>query len=115
MNHILNLIKPLWLYILLIAAVIVLTAKIKLLVSDLQGCKARSAMIAVQLDSQNNAIKKLSDEEKKAKKQYDRAMKESRKEEAKYQKELIELSQEKVSPKCEEAISWGVDIKNQFK
>jgi hypothetical protein len=114
MNYILTLLKPYWLYIILITAVVVLTAKIKLISSDLQGCKARSAIIAAQLEQQNLAILKLSEEEKRIKLKHEKALMAVKKEKAKHQKELISLSQEKVPEKCEEAIAWAVDASKNF-
>jgi len=114
MNYVLNLIKPLWLYIIFIAAVVFLSLKIKILESKLHGCTAESQKIAASLQFQNAQIQKLSDEEKKAQQRYDAAEREAKKEASKAQKEAIELAQEKVPVKCEDAISWAVDASKRF-
>jgi outer membrane murein-binding lipoprotein Lpp len=114
MSYILSLIKPVWLYIILIAAIALLTVKIKILESRLHGCTNEAHAIAATLDFQNAKIKELSEEEKNAQQRYDAAEREAKREASKAQKEAIELAQEKVPVKCEDAISWAVDVSKRF-
>jgi ribosomal protein L16/L10AE len=115
MTNILYLTKQYWLYIILFAAIVFLTNKVKILESRLQGCKIEAQTIAAQMDFQNLKIKELSDEEKKAQQRYDAAEREAKKQASRAQKEALELAQEKVPVKCEDAISWAVDIRNKLK
>jgi HrpA-like RNA helicase len=115
MSYILSLIKPVWLYIILIAAIALLTVKIKILESRLHGCTNEAHAIAATLNFQNTQIQKLSDEEKKSQKRYDIADREAKKEAQKAQREALELAQAKVPVKCEDAISWAVDVSKKMK